>query len=136
MNERQTWLLRFRKSPAHTQTNIVCTAIIAIATVAYTCVAGLQLIAMRGTLSEMKRSGEPSTQQMWSAISNINWMARSVDWSQKTTQAATNDTHNLMVATQAAIFQVQVGYNQSPSTQFPATPEYLLSMFLWPMTEN
>jgi hypothetical protein len=116
MNERRSWLLRFRKSPAHTQTNIVCTTIIAIATVAYTFVAGFQLIVMRGTLSEMKTSGEQSTQQMWSAISNLNWIARSVDWSQKTTQAANNDTHNLLVATQAAIFQLQVGYTQGSSS--------------------
>ena len=59
---------------------------------------GCQLGVMRGTLSEMKTSGETSTQQMWSAINNLNWMARSVDWSQKTTQKAKHDdTHNLLV---------------------------------------
>ncbi len=83
---KQSWLLRFRKSPPHTQTNIVCTAIIMVATIAYVIIAGFQLSAMQGTLAEMKRSGEQSTAQMWSAISNINWMARSMDWSQKTTQ--------------------------------------------------
>ena len=92
MSERQSWLLRFRKSPAHTQANIVCTAIIALATVVYTFVAGFQLIAMRGTLSEMKRSGQESSRQMWSAISNINWLARSADWSQKVTQKQASDT--------------------------------------------
>jgi hypothetical protein len=86
MNQRESWLLRFRKSPAHTQTNIVCSAIIALATVAYVCVAAIQLIVMRGTLAEMKRSGEQSTAQMWSAIGNVNWMARSMDWNQKVGQ--------------------------------------------------
>jgi hypothetical protein len=83
---KQSWLLRFRKSPPHTQTNIVCTALIMVATIAYAFIAGFQLSAMRGTLAEMKRSGEQSTAQMWSAINNINWMARSMDLSQKTSQ--------------------------------------------------
>jgi hypothetical protein len=42
-----------------------------------------QLTVMRGTLDESKRSGEQSTEQMWSAVGNINWMARSMDWSQQ-----------------------------------------------------
>lgn len=42
-----------------------------------------QLTAMQGQLDEMKRTGEQSTEQTWSAIGNINWMARSADWSQK-----------------------------------------------------
>ncbi len=41
---------------------------------------------MQGQLDEMKRSGEQSTEQVWRAIDNINWLARSMDWSQKTTQ--------------------------------------------------
>jgi hypothetical protein len=45
-----------------------------------------QLEVMRGTLAEMKRSGEQSTQQVWRAVDNLNWMARSMDWSQKTAQ--------------------------------------------------
>lgn len=45
-----------------------------------------QLVAMQGQLDEMRRSGEQSTEQTWSAIGNINWMARSADWSQKVSQ--------------------------------------------------
>lgn len=41
---------------------------------------------MQGQLDEMKRSGEQSTSQMWSAIGNMNWMARSMDWNQKVAQ--------------------------------------------------
>jgi hypothetical protein len=44
---------------------------------------GCQLHVMQRQLDEMKRSGEQSTQQMWSAIGNINWEARSMDWNQK-----------------------------------------------------
>lgn len=47
---------------------------------------GCQLSVMRGTLAEVRRSGEQSTEQTWSAIGNINWMARSMDSSQKTNQ--------------------------------------------------
>jgi hypothetical protein len=45
-----------------------------------------QIGVMQDTLSEMKRSGQESTAQMWSAIENINWIARSMDLSQKDTQ--------------------------------------------------
>jgi hypothetical protein len=83
MKERENWVLRFRKSPAHTQANIVCAAVIMVATVIYAGVPIFQLLAMRGTLSEMKRTSEQNTEQMWSAIGNLNWMARSMDWSQK-----------------------------------------------------
>lgn len=47
-----------------------------------------QLSVMRGTLGEMKRSGESTTEQIWRAIDNINWLARSADLSQKTAQVA------------------------------------------------
>src|ERR1039457_4063835 len=89
---RQSWLLRFRKSPAHTQANIVCTALIMIATFAYATVAEIQLILInrqiairQGTLNEATRSGQQSTWQMWQAVGNINWMARSMDQSSKDT---------------------------------------------------
>ena len=90
---KQSWWRRFQNSHAHTQANIVCTFIIMLATIAYAIIAGRQLIAMKqqiaimsGTLAEAKRSGEQSTSQMWSAIGNVNWMARSMDWSQKEAQ--------------------------------------------------
>jgi len=40
-------------------------------------------VIMQGTLEEMKRSGQQSTEQAWSAIANLNWAARSMDLSQK-----------------------------------------------------
>jgi hypothetical protein len=43
---------------------------------------------MQGALDEAKRSGEQSTEQMWSAVGNINWMARSMDSSQKQSQVS------------------------------------------------
>jgi hypothetical protein len=87
------WFQRFKKSTAYTQANIVCTIVIAVATVAYALIARRQLTAMNGQLREMhesveeaKRSGQQSTDQIWKAIGNINWMARSMDWSQKVAQ--------------------------------------------------
>jgi hypothetical protein len=50
------------------------------------CIYGGQLTVMRGTLAEMKRSGEQSTWQVWKAIDNLNWAARSMDLSQKEVQ--------------------------------------------------
>ena len=89
------WWQRFKRSSAHTQANIVCTVFIMLATIAYTVIAARQLIfinrqigIMQDTLNEQRRSGEQSTAQMWSAIGNINWMARSADWSQKVTKAS------------------------------------------------
>ena len=92
---RQSWWRRFNESQAHTQANIVCTFLIMLATIAYAAIAGFQLVAMNGQLREMresveeaKRSGQQATDQMWKAVGNINWMARSMDWSQKTSQHA------------------------------------------------
>ena len=86
---KQSWWRRFQSSHAHTQANIICTAVIMLATIAYVTIAGFQLESMNkqnaitdSTLAEMKRSGEQSTHQMWSAIGNMNWIARSMDISQ------------------------------------------------------
>lgn len=51
-----------------------------------------QLTVMKGTLNEMKRSGEQSTEQMWSAIDNINWEARSMDLSEKQSEKSLKAT--------------------------------------------
>ena len=57
------WFKRFKKSTAYTQANIVCTVIIAIATVTYTIIAHYQLRAMNNQLGAMKRSSEESSKQ-------------------------------------------------------------------------
>ncbi len=41
----------------------------------------LQWIVMDSTLNEMKRSGDNATNQLWQAIGNMNWMARTADGS-------------------------------------------------------
>ncbi len=88
---KQGWILRFRKSPPHTQTNIVCTAIIALATGIYAVIAGFQLWTMRDTLTQMKTAGDQSSLQIWKAIDNMNWLARSADLSQKSTEQSVDD---------------------------------------------
>jgi hypothetical protein len=39
----------------------------------------LQWIAMRQTVNAMKSSGDVATNQLWQAIGNMNWMARTAD---------------------------------------------------------
>jgi hypothetical protein len=69
--------------------------IIAVATVAYAIVAGFQLHAINGqlkvmsdALDETHRTNQATTNQMWQAVGNINWEARSMDLSQKSTKKA------------------------------------------------
>ncbi|HEV2465100.1 MAG TPA: hypothetical protein VGT04_14940 [Acidobacteriaceae bacterium] len=85
------WWQRFRRSNAHTQANIVCTFLMMIATIVYAGTAYRQLCVMRKTLAEMKESEEQTSEQSSSAIGNINWMARSMDWSQKSTKRAMDE---------------------------------------------
>lgn len=59
------------------------TLIIAGATITYTVYARRQWRVMSGTLDEMKTSGAQATQQAWSAINNLNWMARTGDYSRQ-----------------------------------------------------
>jgi len=54
----------------------------------YAIVATQQLGVVKGQLTEMQRSGKQSTEQIWKAIDNLNWLARSIDWSQKQSQQA------------------------------------------------
>jgi len=87
---KRSWWERFKLSSAHTQANIVCTILIMLATIGYAGIAGNQLILinrqiaiMQGALDETRRSGEQSTEQMWQAVGNINWIARTADQSTK-----------------------------------------------------
>jgi hypothetical protein len=50
------WWQRFKRSSAHTQANIACTAIIMLATIAYSVIAFFQLRAMRGQIVESNTS--------------------------------------------------------------------------------
>lgn len=63
----------------------------------YTLAAIMQLGVMRGTLEQMKQSSAEATNQVWQAIGNVNWMARSMDGSQKQAQQAmeTGDRRSL-----------------------------------------
>src|ERR1019366_2807113 len=48
----------------------------------------LQWSAMRGQLREMQLSGATATDQLWQAIGNMNWMAKTADGSLHQTQRA------------------------------------------------
>jgi len=53
--------------------------LLALIAIGALCVYNSQLSVMRGTLTEMKRSGAAATDQAWQAIGNINWLARTMD---------------------------------------------------------
>src|SRR5882672_2873622 len=59
---------------------------------------GCQLWVMRGTLDEMKRSGKSATDQMWHAIGNINWLARTTDESLKQAGHAIEESRKQSIA--------------------------------------
>ena len=75
----------------------------------------LQWCTMKDTLSEMKTSGATATDQIWRAIGNMNWMARTADGSLRQTQLSVEqlskqagDTHDLanqtkIIANQATV---------------------------------
>ena len=50
------------------------------------CIYRGQLQVMSGQLRQMRQSSADATNQVWQAVGNINWMARSMDWSQKEAQ--------------------------------------------------
>jgi len=52
----------------------------------------LQWIVMEQTLSEMKRSGNTATDQLWQAIGNMNWMAHIADGSLHQAQKSLDTT--------------------------------------------
>ncbi|HTS47645.1 MAG TPA: hypothetical protein VMH05_06860 [Bryobacteraceae bacterium] len=68
------------------------------------CIYNGQLAVMRGTLEEVKRSGQESTQQVWRAIENINWLAREMNYArdQAVASAAANE-RNAKTALAASI---------------------------------
>jgi hypothetical protein len=87
------WKKSWRSASPITKVTSWCTAMVAICTLVACLISVLQLNRMKdqneimqGTLDEQKRSGEQSTDQVWKAIGNINWMARSADLSQKVTK--------------------------------------------------
>jgi hypothetical protein len=49
-----------------------------------------QWVVMKQTLKEMQTSGNTSTNQLWQAIGNMNWMARTADGALQQAQESTN----------------------------------------------
>jgi hypothetical protein len=76
---KRTWWQRFRSSTAHTQANIVCTIIIAIATVIYAFIAGCQLSSINKQLPSIRESADAaknaaSTADTELQLSNRPWV--------------------------------------------------------------
>lgn len=74
------------------------TVTMAVAAALYTHYASKQLSVMSGTLAEARRSGQQSTEQVWRAIDNLNWAARSMDAAVKESKQQFDDTLTQMRA--------------------------------------
>ncbi|MGA8027367.1 MAG: hypothetical protein WB992_09480, partial [Bryobacteraceae bacterium] len=89
-----TW--RFLINPSHSNAVMaIFSFLLLVATICYTVFAALQWRTMGDTLNEMKRSGNVTTDQVWHAIDNMNWMAQSMDGSLKKLSKQAEDTHQL-----------------------------------------
>jgi hypothetical protein len=75
----ETFHERLKKVGFHDWVMLAATITIAISTTLYTVYAHGQLDTMQKTLAEMRRSGIAATDQMWQAVGNINWLARSMN---------------------------------------------------------
>jgi hypothetical protein len=82
------WLLRANSNHAIA----VGTVVAAIAAIFYTCSANRQLAVMQATLREMHTGSQTSTEQIWRAVDNLNWMASTMAWSQKQTEESMTNT--------------------------------------------
>lgn len=70
------------------------------------------------TLDEMKKSGAQTTDQVWRAISNLNWMAQSMDYSQKQAKVALDETlREMQRQTSAQKEQSAVALRQDQRTE-------------------
>jgi hypothetical protein len=78
---------RLKKVGFHDWVMLAATVVIAISTTFYTIYARDQLRTMRSTLDEVVRSGNSSTNQMWQAVGNLNWEARSMEATAKSERA-------------------------------------------------
>lgn len=78
--------------------SLAINAVLAVVGIVAVWIYGGQLNVMRGTLAEMQRSGQTTTSQMWAAIDNINWMAKSMDGSLKKLSEQAGDTRALAIA--------------------------------------
>jgi hypothetical protein len=99
---RQRWWRRFKASDAHTQANIVCTALIMVATIAYAIIAGLQLGAIKGQLSQMSKQ-LPELQKSASAAMDSAYVAclsaRATQATFLQVQRSAGDSHAATAAT-------------------------------------
>ena len=105
MDQWQRFRASWRMTSNWNKLLVLLTAVIAVSNGCYSCYARKQFVIMYGTLAEMKRSGEQSTDQIWRAIENLNWMARSADSSQKSTQTAVENSDRQNKKSIAAVLE-------------------------------
>jgi hypothetical protein len=69
---KRSWLQRFRASTAYTQANIICTIIIAVATVIYAIIAGFQLSAINRQLPAIQESANAAKRAAKTASESLD----------------------------------------------------------------
>src|SRR5258708_31767846 len=84
----QAFGARWKKVSLPNKLTVVCTAIIAAATICYVIAEFRQLRKMSDTLIEMKSAREGGTDQANQVIGNMNWLARTMESSLAKSQAA------------------------------------------------
>lgn len=75
----QSFVARWKKVSLPNKLTVMCTAVIAIATVLYVCASFRQLSKMEATLTEMRTDRQGSTDQANQVIGNMNWLARTME---------------------------------------------------------
>jgi hypothetical protein len=134
MSQPQSFRARWLKVSLPNKLTVLCTAIIAVATVWYAIVAHWQLLTMSEQLrhsaemlAETKRSGPSTTHQIWQAIGNLNWNARASQEALNEARIINKNTGDrAQVALDASIAQNQldqrawVGFLESTDISFKA----------------
>jgi hypothetical protein len=96
MGNPQPFMARWKKVSLPNKLTVLCTLIIAVATVWYAVTAHAQLASLQKQLGltqqalfDAQHNSAVATDQTWQAIGNINWMARTTADSLRQSQAAT-----------------------------------------------
>jgi predicted PurR-regulated permease PerM len=84
----QGFIPRWKKVSLPNKLSVLCTAIIAIATVFYVIASFWQLDRKSKTLEEMRTNRDGSTGQANQVIENLNWLARTMEESLRRNQEA------------------------------------------------
>ena len=105
MSQPKTFIARWKSVSLPNKLTVICTVVIAAATVWYAVTAHYQLDAMQEQLGrttqalrDTEHSSAIATHQTWKAIENINWLAAQADVTAKQGKQAMADTERRSLA--------------------------------------